>query len=316
MKLRLCAALGVALLLAGCQVTTAPVVAPHETTATVYATALHDSTYHWETEAWSGGRVAKGINLYQRNSFGMSLSRVPKGSTLVVDGTGKFDPQWLIDNHAGVIRYVGTGGSWKRMDRSEYQSYVKRHIAVGLAVESSAARMLGGWAAGKADALAFLADASKVGYPRTSVAYFCCDTDLPANSSSVHNYLKGAASVLPLGVKQVGLYAGYGPITYNAKRPSDFDINLAKTADWGQIGYAPQPSPTPAPVKPPTYHTRAVLRYTTGLYADAHLTHRIGYARRGGVVSVLNVNSVRTVSHIAWGKQSGYMKYDAMRWLP
>ena len=316
---RIILALALVLALTGCAPkvpVVAPVVTPPDIVpaqqASFNAAATH-VTYRWQTYAWSGHKWSAKANLLQHNEWGQSLHH--PGKTLVVDTTGDIPASWFAShrNVIGVIFYVpGAGGSWKWPSVAGVKSLRAHNVKIGWVWEAGASAISGGRSAGIKAAKTFLAMNAKYGVPAGSPCYFADDYD--SSGSAPTAFLDGAASVL--GKSRVGLYAGYTPIAYNLTAGASYniDVNEVRTADWGQERVSVPV--TPPVTNPATYHTRAVMRHTAGLYDDAHLTHRIGYARSGGVVDVLNVNRVRTVAHIRWGGHDGFVKYDAMRWLP
>ncbi|MDR3687612.1 MAG: DUF1906 domain-containing protein [Coriobacteriia bacterium] len=319
---RIILALALVAALTGCAPKAAPVAPVVHPQAVTTATVLYGATNglatgHWLTQAWSGGKVPANTNLYQLNSFGTNIAAAQRrypGKPIVLDHTSPVDPLWLHSHGYGIIRYIATS-PWKCMTFTELRGYVKAGVPVGVVYESTAARALSGRSAGVSDAKTAQAWLAQAGYPK-GFCWVAVDTDTSA--ASVRPYFEGWDSVI--GAARIGVYGGARVTGLTAgKAPHGFDVNVVLRQPWYPLnGAQPAPKPSPAPivVRPANYHTRAVMRHTAGLYADAHLTHRIGWARSGGVVSVLNVNSVRTVAHVAWGGHDGFIRYNAMRWLP
>ncbi len=110
-----------------------------------------------------------------------------------------------------VMRYLypdGQGG--KGLDASEVADYRSHGLLIGTVFESSGGRMLGGYAAGVADAHTAAGQLAALGMAGT-VVYFADDFDATvAQYGVLGQYLDGAASVL--GKNRTGLYAGFGPI--------------------------------------------------------------------------------------------------------
>ena len=318
---RLILALILVAALTGCapkMVPIAPVVAPQaETTAQVaYTVAARHASLLWQTYAWSGHKWSSKSNLLQHNEWGKSI----KVSGAVLDSTNAVPASFMkVHKVIGIVLYVpGAGGSWKWPSVAYVKSLHANRIKVGWVWEAGASAIMGGRPAGVRAAKTFLAMNKSYGVPAGSPCYFACDFDAPGNSSAIHAFLDGAASVL--GIGRVGLYAGLGPITYNLPRGAsyDFDVNVAKTADWGQERGGDTPAPKPMP-KPVGYHTRAVMRRTSQLWNGTIGTKRRPSPVRGGVVSVLgHLRRVRGLQYIdiGWGRWSGSVRYDDIRWLP
>lgn len=296
--------LWLAFALTACKPASTPVTPPQavETTAQAgYATAATHVTYRWQTYAWSGHQWLKTANLLQHNEWGSNFSRVPRGATVVLDGTAAWPVSFLkAHNVKGVIRYIAGGGSWKHMGRSEYRSYVAAKIAVGFCWEGGATALEGGYSAGVAAARSSQAALGALGASKTAPVYFACDFEASGNDPAIHRFLDGAASVL--GKQRVGLYAGIGPLRYNIPFGAsyDLDINIAQTADWGQEGYV-----KPAPPKPVPAGHWARVRATYKLRATVNGKTNGKTARKGGEVFVDNVRGAW--SYVHWGGGSGWI---------
>lgn len=118
-----------------------------------------------------------------------------------------------------VCRYISTFApndtNGKNLIPSEAISLLSAGIAIVVVVEEGANRMLGGHAAGVADAQHADAVVKALKMPGIPV-YFACDFDAtPGNQTAINAYLDGAASVI--GRARVGLYGGYWPCVRAAK---------------------------------------------------------------------------------------------------
>lgn len=102
-----------------------------------------------------------------------------------------------------VARYFSPD-STKDLTAAEVISYPAGGLAVVTVYESTAARALAGYAAGKADAQAAEAQRKAVGLPATHVHHFAVDTD--TTWAKVWPYFQGVLSVLPIA--RVGVYGG------------------------------------------------------------------------------------------------------------
>lgn len=177
----------------------------------------------------------------------------------------------------------------KNLMPAEARALLSAGLAVVLVEESAADRMLGGHAAGVADAQHGDAVSKALGMGGIPV-YFACDFDAtPAQQVPVNDYLDGAASVI--GVKRVGIYSGY----YPGKRALDagkatwlwqttawsggqwdsrahirqqgeitvgnvrVDVDEAMASDYGQW---PRPASPPPVQPPPAYPVPASLSAT------------------------------------------------------
>lgn len=110
-----------------------------------------------------------------------------------------------------VIRYLSAGGPslpGKLLIKSEYDDLVTHGIAVAVNWETTASRMLDGYAAGVNDARTADQTLRTVGHPDNLPIYFSCDIDAtPDDQVAIDNYLRGCASVI--GIDRVGVYGGY-----------------------------------------------------------------------------------------------------------
>src|SRR3954454_20328663 len=185
-----------------------------------------------------------------------------------------------------VCRYISSFApndtNGKNLIQSEAKSLLAAGIQIAVVVEEGASRMLGGHAAGVADAQHADTVVKALGMPGIPV-YFACDFDAsPGDQTAINAYLDGVASVI--GLNRVGPYGGYWPCVRAAKagkakyfwqtrawsgsnvpgNPNDLggftrnlyqgasitlagasvDIDTSFTADFGQW---PRPGTTPKP---------------------------------------------------------------------
>jgi hypothetical protein len=99
----------------------------------------------------------------------------------------------------------------KNLLAGELQLLLAAGLSVIVVEESLAQRILGGHDAGVADAQHGDAVVKALGMAGLPV-YFACDFDAsPQQQEAINDYLRGAASVI--GVRRVGLYSGFWPIT-------------------------------------------------------------------------------------------------------
>ncbi|HYV35072.1 MAG TPA: glycoside hydrolase domain-containing protein [Gemmataceae bacterium] len=111
-----------------------------------------------------------------------------------------------------VVRYVSPAGNAKNITPSEAQALQSAGIDIILVFESTANRMLDGFAAGVADANTAVTVATAAGAPQGFFCYFACDFDASqSDQAPINAYLDGAASALG-SVSRVGFYGGYGPV--------------------------------------------------------------------------------------------------------
>lgn len=115
-----------------------------------------------------------------------------------------------------VVRYTSPSASNDRNGKNLLAGELRGLLAAGLEIavvfESGAGRMLGGFAAGKADAQhldAVVAALGMHGLP----GYFACDIDAqPHDMPVIGAYLAGGAA--EIGLHRTGLYGGYPVISY------------------------------------------------------------------------------------------------------
>jgi len=114
---------------------------------------------------------------------------------------------------AGVTfacRYLSTDKS-KSLTLTEAKALAAAGISSVVVWETTANRMLGGKAAGVADAKDAAAQATACGMPASRPIYFAADWDATeTQQTQINAYLDGAASVL--GRSRVGIYGGYYPV--------------------------------------------------------------------------------------------------------
>jgi peptidoglycan hydrolase-like protein with peptidoglycan-binding domain len=159
-----------------------------------------------------------------------------------------------------VVRYLSDGGPGlpgKLLTAAEYRDLQIAGIAVVCNWETSATRMLGGRAAGHADAQTASGVCQSLGHPSDRPIYFSADWDVaPGQQGAVDDYLRGVAEVI--GLARAGVYGGYWVV----KRCLDNG-----TARWG---------------------------WQTGAWSGGnvdpriHLYQRIGYVSVGGVQCDVN----------------------------
>lgn len=112
-----------------------------------------------------------------------------------------------------VVRYLSDGGPGlpgKLLEPWEADDLRANGVAIVSNWETTADRMLGGYAAGAYDAQQALDQVLACGGRRDRPIYFSADWDAtPEQQGPIDDYLRGAASVI--GVENVGIYAGYWP---------------------------------------------------------------------------------------------------------
>ncbi|MEU6582742.1 glycoside hydrolase domain-containing protein [Nocardia sp. NPDC046763] len=140
---------------------------------------------------------------------------------------GRPAPQAIADaGYAFVVRYLCDGGPdlpGKLLTPEEACGLRAAGVSIVSNWETTAERMLDGYAAGADDARAALAQAQACGAPAGRPVYFSADFDAaPEQQPAIDDYLRGAASVL--GPDCVGIYGGFWPVS----RALD-----AGTARWG-----------------------------------------------------------------------------------
>lgn len=174
-----------------------------------------------------------------------------------------------------VVRYLSSGGSslpGKQLLAWEAEDYRANGVAVVSNWETTATRMLAGYAAGVEDAAAALAQVLACGGRADRPIYFSADWDATeADQISIDDYLHGAATVL--GAGQVGIYGGYWPVS----RALDHG-----TAQWA---------------------------WQTGAWSGSNVDPRINLYQRIGFVAVggvqCDVNEARTVDYGQWSAGTG-----------
>jgi hypothetical protein len=118
-----------------------------------------------------------------------------------------------------VCRYLSPGGPGlpgKLLTAGEYQQLQAAGVSVVLNWETSADRMLGGYDAGRADALSADSVTRNLGVPSDRPIFFSADWDAsPAQQATIDAYLAGVASVI--GLPRTGVYGSY----YVCKRSLD-----------------------------------------------------------------------------------------------
>lgn len=129
---------------------------------------------------------------------------------------GRPDPQAI--RAAGfdfVVRYLSDGGPGlpgKLLTPDEADRLRAAGVDIVANWETTADRMLGGYAAGQYDAAVALAQAQACGMSGDRPIYFSADWDAYESQQGVINdYLRGAAEVI--GVENVGIYGGYWPLS-------------------------------------------------------------------------------------------------------
>lgn len=128
-----------------------------------------------------------------------------------------------------ACRYLAVDET-KSLSAAEAKALAAAGIWSVVVWESTANRMLGGKAAGVADAKAAAAQATAAGQPAGRPIYFAADFDATeAQQPQINAYLDGAASVI--GAARVGIYGGYYPV----KRA--LDVGKAKWA-WQTIAWS------------------------------------------------------------------------------
>ncbi|MEV0297239.1 DUF1906 domain-containing protein [Nocardia sp. NPDC050710] len=114
-----------------------------------------------------------------------------------------------------VVRYLTPGGPslpGKQLTPEEADDLRAHGISIVSNWETTATRMLDGYAAGVVDARAGLAQVLRCGGRRDRPIYFSADFDAtPQDQLRIDDYLNGAASVL--GGANVGIYGGYWSVS-------------------------------------------------------------------------------------------------------
>ncbi|MEV6258090.1 DUF1906 domain-containing protein [Nocardia sp. NPDC051911] len=114
-----------------------------------------------------------------------------------------------------VVRYLSDGGPnlpGKLLTPGEADALRAAGVEIVSNWETTADRMLGGYAAGEYDATLALAQVRACGGRDDRPIYFSADFDATEEQQAlINDYLRGAASVL--GVENVGIYGGYWPVS-------------------------------------------------------------------------------------------------------
>lgn len=114
-----------------------------------------------------------------------------------------------------VVRYLSDGGPslpGKLLTPAEADDLRGNGISIVSNWETTADRMLGGYAAGITDAQRALNQVIACGGRTDRPIYFSADWDAtPAQQAQIDDYLRGAASVI--GVENTGIYGGYWPVS-------------------------------------------------------------------------------------------------------
>lgn len=117
----------------------------------------------------------------------------------------------MANGYQFVVRYLSDGGlslPGKLLTAAEYADLQRAGVAVCCNWESTATRMLDGFAAGVSDAQKASAVCMSLGHPPTRPIYFSADFDAtPAQQVNIDAYLDGAASVVSLA--RTGVYGGF-----------------------------------------------------------------------------------------------------------
>ena len=117
----------------------------------------------------------------------------------------------MANGYQFVVRYLSDGGlslPGKLLTAAEYADLQRAGVAVCCNWESTATRMLDGFAAGVSDAQKASAVCMSLGHPPTRPIYFSVDFDAtPAQQVNIDAYLDGAASVVSLA--RTGVYGGF-----------------------------------------------------------------------------------------------------------
>lgn len=116
--------------------------------------------------------------------------------------------------YAFCVRYLTAGGPGlpgKLLTPGEFADLQAHGISVVLNWETTADRMLGGYAVGVADAGEALITARTLGVPDNRPIFFSADWDATlAQQTQIDAYLQGCAAVI--GIARVGIYGGYWPV--------------------------------------------------------------------------------------------------------
>lgn len=127
-----------------------------------------------------------------------------------------------------VIRYTTWSGWGKSLTPGEADELHAAGIPIAANFESTADRMKGGAAAGRADALEVVGHLRDDHLPTNLKVWFSADWDVqPSEVALVLAYLNAAASVLG-GVQKVGLYGGLRAV----KAAADAGFAIWQTVAW------------------------------------------------------------------------------------
>lgn len=193
-------------------------------------------------------------------------------TALGADGTGSNVSTLKAYGVTFISRYTSEQ-SWA-LTPSEAKTLSDAGISIVSNYEHYTTDYAGGFSQGATNAHTALRVATACGMPSGRPIYFSVDTDVSPSNSSLHEYFRGACSVL--GAAQVGVYASTGVCealkaaglvtwtwrtmstgwTGGAGTPSEFNVeqtgyfsstydrDIAETADFGQwkVGQAPTPS--------------------------------------------------------------------------
>jgi len=117
-----------------------------------------------------------------------------------------------------VARYLSPD-STKNITASEVTDYQAHGLDIIVVWEGAANRMLGGYAAGVADAQTADAQRKAVGLPDDTVIYFACDFDASGSRfHTINQYMDGVNSVI--GISRSGFYGGYYAVESVAASPA------------------------------------------------------------------------------------------------
>lgn len=131
-----------------------------------------------------------------------------------------------------IFRYLSDGGSSipeKQLLADEAQSYLAAGVRLVSNWETTADRMLGGYAAGNYDSHAAWDYHTSIGGPEDATIYFSADFDAtPAHQAPINAYLQ--ACIDNYGLDRVGIYGGYYPcLRAQQKFPG---IKVWQTVAW------------------------------------------------------------------------------------
>lgn len=117
----------------------------------------------------------------------------------------------MASGYQFVVRYLSDGKPelpGKLLTATEYSDLQRAGVAVVCNWETTATRMLGGRAAGIADAQKAASVCQSLGHPSDRPIYFSADFDAtPAQQGALDDYLRGATEII--GLARVGVYGGF-----------------------------------------------------------------------------------------------------------